>query len=55
VAPAPVYRVPLLNTDVHDLDGLGTIADLLFGADATGGGDGVGPDRPTDGSTAPHP
>ena len=23
VAPAPVYRVPLLNTDVHDLDGLG--------------------------------
>ena len=30
VAPAPVYRVPLLNTDVHDLDGLGTVADLLF-------------------------
>ncbi len=30
VSPAPVYRVPLLNTDVHDLDGLGTIADLLF-------------------------
>jgi anion-transporting ArsA/GET3 family ATPase len=30
VAPAPVYRVPLLNGDVHDLDGLGTIADLLF-------------------------
>jgi anion-transporting ArsA/GET3 family ATPase len=30
VAPAPVYRVPLLNTDVHDLEGLGTIADLLF-------------------------
>jgi anion-transporting ArsA/GET3 family ATPase len=30
VAPAPVYRVPLLNTDVHDLAGLGTIADLLF-------------------------
>ena len=30
VAPAPVYRVPLLNSDVHDLDGLGTIADLLF-------------------------
>jgi anion-transporting ArsA/GET3 family ATPase len=35
VAPAPVYRVPLLNSDVHDLDGLGTIADLLF---AEGGG-----------------
>jgi anion-transporting ArsA/GET3 family ATPase len=30
VAPAPVYRVPLLNSDVHDLGGLGTIADLLF-------------------------
>jgi anion-transporting ArsA/GET3 family ATPase len=30
VAPAPVYRIPLLNGDVHDLDGLGTIADLLF-------------------------
>jgi len=30
VAPAPVYRVPLLNGDVHDLKGLGTIADLLF-------------------------
>ena len=30
VAPAPVYRVPLLNTDVHDLVGLGTVADLLF-------------------------
>ncbi len=31
VAPAPVYRVPLLNTDVHDLDGLAEVADLLFG------------------------
>jgi hypothetical protein len=30
VRPAPVYRVPLLNGDVHDVDGLGTIADLLF-------------------------
>ena len=30
VAPAPVARVPLLNSDVHDLDGLATIADLLF-------------------------
>jgi anion-transporting ArsA/GET3 family ATPase len=30
VAPAPVYRVPLLNSDVHDLDGLGAVADLLF-------------------------
>ena len=31
VAPAPVYRIPLLNTDVHDLTGLADIADLLFG------------------------
>ncbi len=30
VDPAPVYRVPLLNTDVHDLDSLAMIADLLF-------------------------
>ena len=35
VMPAPVVRVPLLNGDVHDLVGLGTIADLLF---AGGGG-----------------
>ena len=33
VAPAPVYRVPLLNGDVHDLAGLGAIADLLFVTD----------------------
>jgi anion-transporting ArsA/GET3 family ATPase len=33
VAPAPVYRIPLLNSDVHDLAGLGSIADLLFDAD----------------------
>ena len=31
VAPAPVYRIPLLNTDVHDLGSLGDVADLLFG------------------------
>ena len=30
VAPAPVARVPLLNSDVHDIDGLATVADLLF-------------------------
>ncbi len=29
-APAPVYRVPLLDSDVHDLDGLAAVADLLF-------------------------
>jgi anion-transporting ArsA/GET3 family ATPase len=30
VAPAPVARVPFLAADVHDLDGLGVIADHLF-------------------------
>jgi len=32
LAPAPVVRVPLLDIDVHDVDGLGTIAGHLFGA-----------------------
>jgi anion-transporting ArsA/GET3 family ATPase len=44
VAPAPVARVPLLNSDVHDLGGLTTIADLLFvdhgGTTAASAGDG---------------
>jgi anion-transporting ArsA/GET3 family ATPase len=44
VAPAPVAQVPLLNSDVHDLDGLTTIADLLFvdhgGTNTAGPGDG---------------
>jgi len=31
VAPAPVVRVPLLEDDVHDLDGLEKVADALFG------------------------
>ena len=30
VAPAPVYKVPLLETDVHDLSGLAAVCDLLF-------------------------
>ncbi len=30
VAPAPVARVPLLDTDVHDLDGLAEIGRHLF-------------------------
>jgi anion-transporting ArsA/GET3 family ATPase len=38
IAPAPVYRVPLLNGDVHDIAGLETIADLLFSG---GGGAGA--------------
>ena len=36
IAPAPVSRVPLLNTDVHDLEGLKVIADLLFLGDGRG-------------------
>jgi anion-transporting ArsA/GET3 family ATPase len=36
VAPAPVGRVPLLETDVHDLDGLVAVADHLFGPDPVG-------------------
>jgi anion-transporting ArsA/GET3 family ATPase len=46
VAPAPVYRVPLLETDVHDISGLLTVDDLLFGrgnqADASPGTSGPG-------------
>jgi anion-transporting ArsA/GET3 family ATPase len=30
VAPAPLIRVPFLQSDVHDLDGLGLIASHLF-------------------------
>jgi anion-transporting ArsA/GET3 family ATPase len=36
VAPSPVARLPLLDTDVHDLVGLGAMADHLFGARAVG-------------------
>jgi anion-transporting ArsA/GET3 family ATPase len=31
LAPSPVVRVPLLDIDVHDLDGLGVVADHVFG------------------------
>jgi anion-transporting ArsA/GET3 family ATPase len=34
VAPAPVYRVPMLATDVHDLAGLGVVAAHLFEREA---------------------
>jgi anion-transporting ArsA/GET3 family ATPase len=34
VAPAPVVRVPLLDADVHDLAGLWSVADALFGRHA---------------------
>jgi anion-transporting ArsA/GET3 family ATPase len=36
VAPAPVGRVPLLGSDVHDLDGLATVAGHLFGVSGVG-------------------
>jgi anion-transporting ArsA/GET3 family ATPase len=35
VAPAPVIRVPLLSTDVHDLATLGDVADHLLAAATT--------------------
>ena len=38
VAPAPVARVPLLDSDVHDLDGLAIVTDQLFGSPAAGVG-----------------
>ena len=51
VAPAPVYRVPLLNTDVHDLVALGTVADLLFAGPGPAEPPGSEPSRaPTGGS-----
>jgi anion-transporting ArsA/GET3 family ATPase len=34
VAPAPVVRVPFLQTDVHDLDGLAEVGRHLFGRGA---------------------
>jgi hypothetical protein len=30
VAPAPVARVPLLESDVHDLDGLAAVGRFIF-------------------------
>ena len=30
VAPSPVARVPLLDVDVHDVEGLGLVADHVF-------------------------
>lgn len=35
VAPAPVVRVPFLDSDVHDLEGLGHVAAHLFVAERT--------------------
>ena len=34
VAPSPVARVPLLDVDVHDVAGLGVVADHVFAAPA---------------------
>ncbi|MGH9046724.1 MAG: ArsA family ATPase [Acidimicrobiales bacterium] len=36
VAPSPVARLRLLDSDVHDLEGLGAVADLLFGPQPVG-------------------
>ena len=47
-APAPVGRVPLLGTDVHDVGGLVAVADALFG----GGADRQVADRPVGGAAA---
>ncbi|MHB8682540.1 MAG: ArsA family ATPase [Acidimicrobiales bacterium] len=42
VAPSPVARVPLLDIDVHDLDGLAVVADHVFGAAPVVAGAGPG-------------
>ena len=36
VAPAPVARVPLLEGDIHDIDGVQAVADHLFGLGGAG-------------------
>jgi anion-transporting ArsA/GET3 family ATPase len=42
VDPAPVIRVPMLETDVHDLAGLERVAGVLFGSGPpTGAGEGT--------------
>ncbi len=41
VAPSPVGRVPLLGSDVHDLTGLGQVADALFATGAEAGATGA--------------
>jgi hypothetical protein len=38
VAPAPVVRVPVLHSDVHDLDGLAQVGSYLFGSGSFGAG-----------------
>ena len=43
VAPSPVANVPLLDIDVHDVDGLGQVAHCIFGpTTAVVGADGAG-------------
>jgi anion-transporting ArsA/GET3 family ATPase len=36
VAPTPVARVPLLDGDIHNLDGVQTVADHMFGLSGAG-------------------
>jgi anion-transporting ArsA/GET3 family ATPase len=43
VAPSPVVQVPLLDFDVHDVDGLREVAGCIFGgAEAVVAGGGTG-------------
>ena len=50
VAPAPVFKVPLLETDVHDLSGLAAVCDLLFGRRGSSSGAPVATNAPPVGS-----
>ncbi len=49
VDPAPVYRVPLLESDVHDLIGVGAVADRLFSTPACDERGSPGPGTPPPG------
>jgi anion-transporting ArsA/GET3 family ATPase len=42
VAPAPLVRVPVLRSDVHDLDGLAEVAGHIFGPPVAEGASGTG-------------
>jgi anion-transporting ArsA/GET3 family ATPase len=42
VAPAPLVRVPVLRSDVHDLDGLAEVAGHIFGPRVAEGASGTG-------------
>ncbi len=52
IAPAPVASVPLLGTDVHDVEGLTAVADALFHAIGAGGEPGGGTGTGTTGEAS---